>query len=350
MGGTATTVAGTFLNHAGVTLFLLVAALAWRDARQSLAGRLLTALALSLAALQLTWLMGPLQLGKPVFGLLRFVGVFNVGLIWLACLSLLRDDFRIDRWHWAGLATLSLAPFCYLLDAFGWRVPLWAEVNSFGGIAPFVMVVHVIWVALSERRSDLVEARRRGRVWIVLLVMLASIVSLLSEYIEDVAVGALIRDAISILPAALVLFFWLTRLDAGKLMFETQRAQGDVNPRDAALHRKLIAAMEEDRVFLQPGISIESLAERLGTPSHQLRHLINSALGHRNFAAFLNGYRLDYAKAALGNDERARETVLAIAYEAGFSSLQTFNRVFRDAEGVTPTAYRAQALAETSQN
>jgi AraC-like DNA-binding protein len=73
--------------------------------------------------------------------------------------------------------------------------------------------------------------------------------------------------------------------------------------------------------------------------------LIHSGLGYRNFAAFLNGYRLSHAKALLANPDRARDTVLAIAHEAGFASLPTFNRVFKDAEGQTPTEFREASLA-----
>jgi AraC-like DNA-binding protein len=53
----------------------------------------------------------------------------------------------------------------------------------------------------------------------------------------------------------------------------------------------------------------------------------------------------------LADVERARETILAIAYESGFASLQSFNRVFKDVVGQTPTDFRAAALAgNTTQN
>jgi AraC-like DNA-binding protein len=81
-----------------------------------------------------------------------------------------------------------------------------------------------------------------------------------------------------------------------------------------------------------------------------LRAVINQGLGHRNFASFVNGYRLAYAKAALADPVRGRETVLAIAYEAGFASLQTFNRVFKETEGDTPSGFREKRLRDAAQN
>ena len=40
-------------------------------------------------------------------------------------------------------------------------------------------------------------------------------------------------------------------------------------------------------------------AVRLGEPEYRLRRLINQRLGHRNFNAYINGYRLADATAAL---------------------------------------------------
>jgi AraC-like DNA-binding protein len=112
----------------------------------------------------------------------------------------------------------------------------------------------------------------------------------------------------------------------------------------------LMQAIDEEQVYLRPGLTIESLAELLKAPTHQLRYLINAGMGFRNFASFLNGYRLTHAKAALADGDRARDTILAIAYESGFASLQSFNRVFKDVVGQTPTDFRSAALAPAAQN
>ena len=47
-------------------------------------------------------------------------------------------------------------------------------------------------------------------------------------------------------------------------------------------------------------------------------------------------------------DPAQREVpILTIALDAGFGSLGPFNRAFRDAEGMTPSAYRAGRLADS---
>jgi AraC-like DNA-binding protein len=107
--------------------------------------------------------------------------------------------------------------------------------------------------------------------------------------------------------------------------------------------------MEDDKLYREHGLGIGDLAAKLGVPEHQLRALINKGLGYRNFAAFLNQYRLAEAKAALADPEQARTPILTIAMDVGYASLATFNRAFKSEEATTPSQYRAEALAKAAQ-
>ena len=124
---------------------------------------------------------------------------------------------------------------------------------------------------------------------------------------------------------------------------------------DARQLATLNRLMTVERVYREPSLTIAALATRMGLPEHRLRKLINQALGHRNFNAFLNAYRIEDAKRALSDAARTDVPVLTIAMDAGFQSLGPFNRAFKAATGLTPTEYRrgpapltaARALAET---
>lgn len=91
---------------------------------------------------------------------------------------------------------------------------------------------------------------------------------------------------------------------------------------------------------MSPGRPIAAPAGKLGVPKYRLRRLINQRLGHRNFSAFLNGYRLDEVMAALVDASKADVTILTIALDAGFQSIGPFNRAFKARTGVTPSDYR----------
>jgi AraC-like DNA-binding protein len=342
------------LAFGSIALFALGAALAIRDARHIQQGRILIGLLVSVTFLAFAIAPGAHLLPSQLRAVATAIGIPNLGLLWWFCLSLLRDDFRIGALEWAGAAALAFAPSFYLFEGLGFSLPFSEAVHVSGSVVPVVMVGHVIWVALSERNSDLVEDRRRARLWIVFAPLAALLMSLLSEEMESDHLASILRNGLGVIPAQLVLLFWLTRVIPEQLQFKTQAKTAPdeprIDPKDVALHRRLMQAIDEEQVYLRPGLTIEGLAELLKAPTHQLRHLINAGMGFRNFASFLNGYRLNHAKAALADVDRARDTVLAIAYESGFASLQSFNRVFKDVIGQTPTDFRAAALAPSTQN
>lgn len=348
---TSTLTAG--LSGGFIALACLFGLLAWRDTRAELAGRLAAGLCMSLAALEIT--TGPLGDGIAtwVWAPLRIVGGFNVALLWLFCLSVLRDGFKVGRAESIGFVALSAGPLATMHD---WSTTPGAEpLVWLIAVAPFLAIAHILWVAITERGGDLVEGRQRARFWMVAVLAAAAVVSVASEDIADTDTAALVRLGLASLPGISVLGIWLTAIRPGRLRFEapvaadTQEPQTTVDPRDQALLATLADAMEQG-LYREPGLTIERLAETLNVPTHRLRTVINQGLGHRNFAAFVNGYRLAYAKAALADPTRGRETVLAIAHKSGFAALQTFNRVFKDAEGDTPTGYREKRLRAAAQN
>jgi AraC-like DNA-binding protein len=104
--------------------------------------------------------------------------------------------------------------------------------------------------------------------------------------------------------------------------------------------------MHEERAYREEGLTIAALALRLRLPEHRLRKLINQHLGHRNFSAYLNQWRIDEAKAALTDPSQREVPISTIALDAGFASLGPFNRAFKAGTGLTPSEFRARSLAD----
>jgi AraC-like DNA-binding protein len=115
-----------------------------------------------------------------------------------------------------------------------------------------------------------------------------------------------------------------------------------VNEEDAALLDTLDDLMKNHKIYREDGLSIAVLAAKLSIPEYRLRRLINQKLGHRNFSAFINGYRLSEAMAALGDPTQSSVPVLTIALDTGFGSIGSFNRAFKARTGMTPTEYRRE--------
>lgn len=105
---------------------------------------------------------------------------------------------------------------------------------------------------------------------------------------------------------------------------------------DAALAR-LHGLMAADRLFIDPELSLPSLAGRLGLSAHQLSELLNTKLG-KSFSRYLRELRVEASKSMLHNEPSA--SVLSVGLSAGFTSQSTFYEAFREIEGTTPGQYR----------
>ena len=122
-----------------------------------------------------------------------------------------------------------------------------------------------------------------------------------------------------------------------------ERRRNELDAADQQMHEALVRSME-NRGYARTGLTISQLAEELQTPEHQLRALINTRLGYKNFSTFLNGYRVEEACERLADPKEARIPILTIALDAGFASLAPFNRAFRQSTGMTPSEYRREQL------
>lgn len=147
--------------------------------------------------------------------------------------------------------------------------------------------------------------------------------------------------------------FWLTRIKE-TMVFRPEPG----TPRPVA-EPALTAAdrLELERVqkvvagglYLEAGLTIGGLGDILDIPEHRLRRLINRGLGYRNFAAFVNDYRIEEAKRRLSDPALAREQIVQHAFSLGYASLAPFNRAFRERVGISPTEFREMALAEAAE-
>ena len=104
------------------------------------------------------------------------------------------------------------------------------------------------------------------------------------------------------------------------------------------LKEKLLQLLNEEKVFKQNDISLESLSEKLGTNRHNTSQVINEHFG-MNFFELINKYRVTEAMEILKNDTHKNLSIIEVAYEVGFNNKVTFNKSFKKLVAQTPTQY-----------
>src|SRR5262245_1708682 len=155
------------LRAATVAMLLVLAAVLFRDFRHVVTGRLAVAFALGSAAHAVTYAIGnpaPVtQWQAPIIAL----STGNIVVFWLFTRALFDDSFQLRWWHagiWLAVVAFSLVNCAFLAPSGGESVRL-------AVIAINVLVLGFITLAVVQTAaswsSDLVEERRRVRIFIV---------------------------------------------------------------------------------------------------------------------------------------------------------------------------------------
>lgn len=98
--------------------------------------------------------------------------------------------------------------------------------------------------------------------------------------------------------------------------------------------RTLIAS---EKLYLNPQLKPSDIARIANTNRSYASAFFNSQ--NTTFYEYINGLRIEYAKTLLADSSRCIED---IAFDSGYNSRQSFNRVFRVIEGISPTEFRTK--------
>ncbi|MGX9417420.1 helix-turn-helix transcriptional regulator [Vibrio sp. WJH972] len=97
--------------------------------------------------------------------------------------------------------------------------------------------------------------------------------------------------------------------------------------------------IEKEKPYLDPNLTADKLALQLSIPRHYLTQVFSEELG-KNFYTYINEHRIKTVQAIMQNPSQRSLTLLDIAYQGGFNSKPTFNRVFKANCNMTPSQYR----------
>jgi AraC-like DNA-binding protein len=207
------------------------------------------------------------------------------------------------------------------------------------------LVLHVIYLALSNRREDLVEQRLRMRVPFAIL--FAVVVS--AVIVTEMGFSDAVPRSVEIFGAAVYLLLTLLgttlamrlRPELAALVEMTSSpgptpAEAIENPVIADIRR----LMDEERFYANYDVTVDVMAQKLNLPAYRLRPIINQQMGFRNFNQFLNSFRINEASERLLTQPEL--PILSIALDTGFKSLSAFNKAFKDTHGRTPSEFRRQ--------
>ncbi|MDB4919505.1 ABC transporter permease [Mucilaginibacter sp.] len=129
------------------------------------------------------------------------------------------------------------------------------------------------------------------------------------------------------------------RQEAGVLvetpLFLKPQLPADMKQKSTLLKKAVKAGL----YYQDPELSLNSLAEKLELTTHDLSRIINTVL-KKSFNDFINEYRVADVVQKMQDPAFDHITLLGIAFESGFNSQSTFNRIFRQMTGKSPLEYK----------
>lgn len=280
-------------------------------------------------------------------------------VIWILAYKLFADNQRAPMGVWLLIASyqivLAILPF---IGESGDRIP--TSISRVAYIIMFGIGLHVIIMALEGRADDLILKRRRLRVpfavgvGFICALLFGSVlfVSVLSpDVASNLGRSTFIICIASIFVLTLTVNLVMVSLFRGTPEFDqlinwdSKNIMPTVPAPSRRRHnphtvKKIIDLMEVEKIFQDPELTFTLLAKKISVKEHNLRKVINSGMGYRNFNQFLNNYRIREACQLFIGEENHELSISTVAFQVGYATLSSFNKAFKEITGVTPSAFR----------
>ncbi|MEN8223996.1 MAG: AraC family transcriptional regulator [Bacteroidota bacterium] len=107
---------------------------------------------------------------------------------------------------------------------------------------------------------------------------------------------------------------------------------------DNIIIRRIVKAIETDKLFMDSNLTIFQLADILNTNKTYISNALNTRM-NKNFNTYINELRVAEARDLMADPSNDSYTIAAIAEKSGFNSISTFNRSFKIQTGVTPSFF-----------
>ena len=134
--------------------------------------------------------------------------------------------------------------------------------------------------------------------------------------------------------------------DAAENEIITQTVEKEETPKakevNAELLQKIVALIEGEQLYLNEELTIADLASKLGYSTKTVSSTINNGL-QKSFSLFINEYRVNLFKEKKASGKYDQLSIMGLAYDCGFNSKSTFNRIFKEITGSSPKEQKSSA-------
>ena len=108
---------------------------------------------------------------------------------------------------------------------------------------------------------------------------------------------------------------------------------------DLLLMSSIERLMKEEKIYKDPTLTVDMIAEKLDTKRHAISVIINRCT-KKNFNTFINEYRIKEAIQMLSKEDLKIFSIDHIASNSGFNDRINFYRIFKKITGLSPSEFK----------
>ena len=249
-------------------------------------------------------------------------------------LFLSTQDYSYKRWFWLEVHS----PFTYRLEFDGTFISLLIYVL----LSLKLIVDYQKWLKENYSETTLKQLN-----WLKVILLLMGVLSLqwFVEVIMRDVYDNFYQYNYSVFILGLLTLILAYRAfyqaDQQDVEFERDTSQKKES-KDLELKDEIIEAiqnrMNQEKDFLNPDLNLKVFAGNCRLPKRTVSQHINQRL-NQSFHEYVNQYRVEEFKNRIAEYGDQGLTLEGLAYECGFNSKATFNRIFKKYTGFTPSEF-----------
>lgn len=194
--------------------------------------------------------------------------------------------------------------------------------------------------------SDILEQKAgKERYWLILALIIVNVafLGLMAFHTTgyDLSFNATLSRTVLGLAFVYLVSTSLFRIYPVALFMPYQKkSETDLSEGEKEISTKIDSLLKLEKIYHEPTYSRSDLAQELGVPEATISKVINIYF-KKSFPQLLNEYRVEDSKRLL---LETKASIKIVAEEVGFNSLPSFNRVFKDVVGQSPSSYRKNTI------
>jgi len=114
------------------------------------------------------------------------------------------------------------------------------------------------------------------------------------------------------------------------------------------LAQKVLSYTQDKKPYLNSELTIYEFASGVGVPAYTISQLLSEHF-KQNFCDFINHHRITEFKKQVLLPENKNYSIQAVAFDCGFNSKSTFNRIFKKFTNTTPSTYIEEQMKARQQ-